>query len=316
MGIRFRKSINIGPLRINFSKSGVGFSIGGKGFRRTRTASGRVRTTLSIPGTGLSHVHESKGLGHRLNKKSTDETIEVDVPKPRNLSHRDGGVVVPIKKNIGLRIGILLLGVLSLGLIYFHWLFSLIFGVSLLLFFMLKPKKIDLTTVIRGSENESQSEINSVKKLFESDAILLDGDDGVLWDQPNALDGYVINDKDNRFVEVYEVPNVIKDHKDMTMYGTNERMVIFLNNNVFIYTEDQVVGFKGTSLSLEINDVSLIQDENPYQNVLVIDTVWEHSNKDGSPDKRYKDNKKMYVCRYKRIDILVQNTSSIRLLSI
>ena len=41
MGLRFRKSINIGPLRINFSKSGIGFSLGVKGFRVSRSAKGK-----------------------------------------------------------------------------------------------------------------------------------------------------------------------------------------------------------------------------------------------------------------------------------
>ena len=41
MGLRFRKSVNLGGgFRINFSKSGVGYSFGGKGFRYTKTARG------------------------------------------------------------------------------------------------------------------------------------------------------------------------------------------------------------------------------------------------------------------------------------
>ena len=59
MGFRFRKSKKIGPFRITMSKSGISYSAGVKGFRVTKTASGRVRTTASIPGTGISYVKES-----------------------------------------------------------------------------------------------------------------------------------------------------------------------------------------------------------------------------------------------------------------
>ena len=59
MGFRFRKSISFGPFRLNFSKSGVGYSFGGKGFRVAKTATGRTRTTASIPGTGVSYVKET-----------------------------------------------------------------------------------------------------------------------------------------------------------------------------------------------------------------------------------------------------------------
>ena len=37
------------------SKSGLGYSVGGKGMRVTRHAGGRVSRTASIPGTGISH---------------------------------------------------------------------------------------------------------------------------------------------------------------------------------------------------------------------------------------------------------------------
>lgn len=58
MGFRFRKSLNLGPLRINFSKSGIGYSVGNKFARVTKKANGGVRTTATIPGTGISHVKE------------------------------------------------------------------------------------------------------------------------------------------------------------------------------------------------------------------------------------------------------------------
>ena len=61
MGFRFRKSIPIGKhFRINLSKSGVGYSCGVKGARFTKTANGKNRTTLSVPGTGISYTAESK----------------------------------------------------------------------------------------------------------------------------------------------------------------------------------------------------------------------------------------------------------------
>ena len=68
MGFRFRKSIPAGKhFRINLSKSGVGYSWGVKGARFTKTANGKNRTTLSVPGTGISYTTESKA--HTSKKK-------------------------------------------------------------------------------------------------------------------------------------------------------------------------------------------------------------------------------------------------------
>lgn len=70
MGLRFRKSINIGPLRINLSKSGVGFSVGTKGFRVGRSAKGKTTATVSLPGTGLSYQQDlsPEGVKKTVNK--------------------------------------------------------------------------------------------------------------------------------------------------------------------------------------------------------------------------------------------------------
>jgi len=57
--MRFRKSVKIIPgVRVNFSKSGVSTSIGGRGATMNVSKRG-VRSTLSVPGTGLSWSSKS-----------------------------------------------------------------------------------------------------------------------------------------------------------------------------------------------------------------------------------------------------------------
>ncbi len=57
MGFRLRKSISIGKfIRVNFSKSGIGYSVGVPGARLSRSAKGDTKTTYSIPGTGISYT--------------------------------------------------------------------------------------------------------------------------------------------------------------------------------------------------------------------------------------------------------------------
>ncbi|EJF08500.1 DUF4236 domain-containing protein [Pontibacter sp. BAB1700] len=55
MAFFFRKSINIGPIRINFSKSGMGFSIGVPGARVGKSATGKTFVSGSAPGTGIGY---------------------------------------------------------------------------------------------------------------------------------------------------------------------------------------------------------------------------------------------------------------------
>lgn len=57
MGLRFRKSISIIPgVKLNFGKTGMSVSTGVPGFRKTFHTSGRVTTSVGIPGTGLYYV--------------------------------------------------------------------------------------------------------------------------------------------------------------------------------------------------------------------------------------------------------------------
>jgi len=57
MAFRFRRSTRLGPLRFNFSKGGLSsISVGGRGasFNIPVARSGGARTTVGVPGTGLS----------------------------------------------------------------------------------------------------------------------------------------------------------------------------------------------------------------------------------------------------------------------
>lgn len=62
MGFRFRRSMSLGRLvRINISKKGIGASVGVPGFRVSLGADGKLRQTIGIPGTGLSHTEVLDG---------------------------------------------------------------------------------------------------------------------------------------------------------------------------------------------------------------------------------------------------------------
>lgn len=75
MGTRFRKSKNFGPFRINFSKSGVGYSYGNKYARVTHTADGKKRTTYTIPGTGISWQETEKRQPERRPAQRMEYTV-------------------------------------------------------------------------------------------------------------------------------------------------------------------------------------------------------------------------------------------------
>jgi len=64
MGFRFRRSSRLGPVRLNFSKNGLSsISLGGRGASLNIPVNrrGGTRTTVGLPGTGLSWSWEKEG---------------------------------------------------------------------------------------------------------------------------------------------------------------------------------------------------------------------------------------------------------------
>jgi hypothetical protein len=56
MGSILRNSFRPGSLLLNLSKRGMRGGVGVQGFRRAKVTCGRMRTTLNIPGNGISFI--------------------------------------------------------------------------------------------------------------------------------------------------------------------------------------------------------------------------------------------------------------------
>jgi hypothetical protein len=76
MGWRFRRSVSIAGVRLNFGKQGfTSWSVGGGLFGRVTVGKRGVTRTLSIPGTGLSHVE-------RIGRPSRAAAAVTPAPEP------------------------------------------------------------------------------------------------------------------------------------------------------------------------------------------------------------------------------------------
>lgn len=72
MGLRFRKSVTLCKgIKLNFGKTGMSVSLGGKDYHKTINTKGQVTTSVGIPGTGIYYT-DTKRLGN--NKQSGTNT--------------------------------------------------------------------------------------------------------------------------------------------------------------------------------------------------------------------------------------------------
>ena len=59
MPIKFYRRFRAGPIRLNVSKGGISYSVGGRGAWLT-TGHGRQRVSVGIPGTGLGWYRQRR----------------------------------------------------------------------------------------------------------------------------------------------------------------------------------------------------------------------------------------------------------------
>jgi hypothetical protein len=81
--VTFRKSKSVGPFRFTLSNRGLSTSVGGGPIRISRSADGKLRRTIRVPGLGLS---DTKAIGQPA--KSTTDVLSdrhsyTEAPLPR-----------------------------------------------------------------------------------------------------------------------------------------------------------------------------------------------------------------------------------------
>ena len=84
MGFRFRRSVKLFPgVRLNVSRSGLSASFGIRGAHVTLGPKG-TRTTVGIPGTGISYTETSSSHRHRAAaQEPTDQPARELTPEQR-----------------------------------------------------------------------------------------------------------------------------------------------------------------------------------------------------------------------------------------
>ena len=82
MGFRYQRSMKLIPgVRLNFSKRGIGMSLGVPGARISFSPGGRVTRRVGLPGTGMSWVSSSSG-SRRRSTRSVAPVAPAQPPAP------------------------------------------------------------------------------------------------------------------------------------------------------------------------------------------------------------------------------------------
>lgn len=332
MGFRFRKSINLGNgLRVNLSKSGIGYSWGVPGYRNTITAKGRHRRTYSIPGTGLSFVEESgsKKKQHKNNfnyshneiKKTESGTLynADDYSAMKKIESSDIKKMKPEEyKKILSRITFrLLLNKLTTLMLPFF-----------ILYFIYKPNM--LFFIISGSGLVFKILLH----LFCKIKVFYDFED----DYENSFREYVNAWKDlSKSHKVFQIPLKASINNTKNMYGAKQALeriplsirlkapwylktnisvpvLYFKKNTIILFPEKVLIvenikagAINQKEIELDFFENGFVENDFTPKDSEFIQYQWIHPNKNGGPDRRFKNNRQLPVYNYGFIDITSSN---------
>lgn len=306
MGFRFRKSINLGGgFRINLSKSGIGYSWGVKGFRRTRTATGRTRRTYSIPGTGLSYVDESGGGSRKGSKKSGAAAHEHNA-----LHHIESADIEQFKSADTEQITASIERTLKLD----HWgntlLWFAFLAVAQILFIVIPIIGLLLKTIAHRTGavaldyDLDHEKAEEYKKRIEAWKVLARCEKK--WQV--VQEAAVLKTKTNAGAgrNVKRVPCKIENQPPFYLHTNVEVIHIKLRNEALLFLPDKVFIVKNNKvgtidyqdISLKISQVRFIETDQVPKDAQVVGSTWQYVNQNGTPDRRYKNNKQLPKCLY------------------
>jgi hypothetical protein len=318
MGFYFRKSAKIGPFRVNFSKSGVGMSVGVKGLRAGKGPRGNY-----IHMTGPFGVQYRQSLGSKP-KTDVKQTIPQS-PSLDGIEWIDNGNVAEMRdigfddilNEINLKLSAVnpgligfFLAVISAIVTYsttrsgaVSWL--VLFAVSLLSIIWINVFEARKTTYLIYNLDSDQEEkadqlYNALGELRNCAAkwIVL-GTKNLDFPESKQF----ANAKTNTALSVtaidYKLPKRIASNI------TPLRIPISQESAMYFFPDRILIINKKTAGTVNYSDLKVITEEKTGvelgvvpSDATVIDKVWKYAKKDGGQDLRYKDNVLFPVCAY------------------
>ncbi len=324
MGLRFRKSINLGGgFRVNISKSGIGYSWGVKGFRITKTARGSIRTTSSIPGTGISYSKEFGRGQHSPNSPSNVPSFDSNHYGAEKIANENiseiysaefEDVIKIARHKIAFNKIINFLMITSVLASYFSFLFSfseyetpryysmcflVIFIISLILkIYIMTLGRIKIDYEI---DSESQQIINSrlrpLLELAKSQRLTrIVETRKVINKKYESGASDTVTTKKCKFTT--NIPFPFKVNIPAPTFKMGKEKLVFLPDKLLIMKGLKIGIVNYTDINVRSSTTRFIEKQRVPKDTTIVDYTWRYVNKSGGPDRRFNNNPRYPVCLY------------------
>lgn len=315
MGFRYRKSLNLGGgFRVNISSSGVGYSWGTKGYRITRTAKGTVRRTLSIPGTGISFVNETRqkrksscrpqryGMSADDNHYDAEEIVNGEATNMVSegledlLSSARRILILNKLSFIGMGISLLLCFENSMFVVPF-------IGFTLLNLYIRIFGVINLDYTIAADQQETID--SRMKPLFQV------VNSNRLWriiQSRKVIDKKYAAGASSSVTRIAcqastKPPFPFRSNIPVISFKSKRENLVFLPDKLFVIQGTKIGALNYCDISMSAQVTKFVESDRVPQDAQIIGQTWKYVNKSGKPDKRFKDNRELPICLYGEIEL-------------
>ena len=314
MGFYFRKSVKLGGLRFNFSKSGVGISTSTKGFR---IGSGPIGNYVQIGKNGASYkkiLGKSKRNTNIYNKvqnierhnqdnyihKSEDEDID-EYNTEEICDSSSVELIEEIKNNYS-----------KITLKWFSLLFlfnTYIFMLSFIIFAYLDYKRKN-TIIFYDIDEETEARLQQFYDAF--DEITKCKRRWYILSQEynfnakyNSGASSLVNRKNIKIKN--KVPKYIKTNVKIPCIPVGKRKLYFFPDKILIIDGKKVGALLYKNLEVIITNGNFIEKELKPWDGTVVGYTYKYVNKNGGPDRRFANNPRYPIMRYSYINFYGDN---------
>lgn len=325
MGFYLRKSISVGPLRFNLSKSGIGVSAGIKGFRvgmgprgnYVHMGRGGIYYRATIP-TGRSNSQspsvtepeqfpqipvethtplveiESAHVSQLIDTSSQELLGELNHKRSKMISWPlvTGTALFLIMlandANWPTWAMTLLIVTGALGIWAAYTWDSL--RKTVVLFYNFD----DEMEAAYAALHEAATELTKCAKVWHIEA-----EGRVLDRKYHAGASSLIRRKGTSINK--SPPPFVKTNIETVAIGVGKQTLYFFPDRILIYEKNGIGIVSYKDLQIQVQQTSFVESETVPRDAKVIDRTWRYVNKSGGPDRRFKDNPEIPICLYEEL---------------
>lgn len=330
MSLYIRKSVRVGPFRFNLSKSGVGVSAGIKGFRvgtgprgnyihmgrgglyyrqtfspkanTQPTATPRPQPVEPQPFEPSSHTHEplrdidSGEIGLMVDSSSKALVEELNTKRKR--------------MRLWPLVAILSLGAFGLAVAQKlpSWAVLTVLGISVLLTAAAYYRDLlgKTTVMLYDIESDFAKVIEQLHSAFDNikscRAIWhLEAEGRVLDRKYHAGASHLV--RRNSITLTIKNPPFVRTNVATPSIPVGRQTLYFFPDKVLVFEPNGVGAVSYENLYIDISDINFIESGSVPKDAEIIETTWKYVNKNGGPDRRFKNNHQIPVVRYEELQL-------------